>query len=75
MRHPEDAARVVPAYIREKAGELLAVFGEDDGARLLLLCAERIEELEALAPKSRTAPACARCGALQWPSCICEVDR
>lgn len=50
--HPDDAKRVRPAALRETAAELLAAFGEDDGARLILLCADRIDELE----KKCTAP-------------------
>lgn len=37
---------VAPAAIRQHAADLLACYGEDDGARHLLYCADRIEELE-----------------------------
>ena len=39
---------LTPATIRQQAAYLLSIFGEDDGARWLLRCADRIVELEVI---------------------------
>jgi len=43
---PGDPYTCNPSALRDFAGQCLATFGEDDGARIILLCADMIEELQ-----------------------------